>query len=303
MTFTQKIKNEILKAKGDKKCCRRSMLYGMLLFSSRFEDGKIQFTSENAETTDRVNKLISEFYPDCHYELYTTTTGERNEFRVRISGSENTDTVFNDLKCNDGTTYKLLLENLQCDACKAAFLKGAFLSCASAISPESGYHLEFVVSRFNLSRELLRLLKICGYNAKYTKRNSYYVIYFKDSEAIVDLIAFIGAVSCSFEMTNLIIEKEIRNNCNRVVNCEAANIKRTVSTAQKHIQAIKGLEEAGKLSFLSEELRETASLRIENDDISLGELALLHNPAVTKSCVNHRLKKICDIWEEVKESK
>lgn len=300
MTFTKKIKSEILRSKGDKKCCRKSMLYGMLLFSSWFENGKIQFTSENSETTDKVNKLINEFYPGCKTEMFTTSSGERNEFRIRISDTESTECIFKDLNLNDGTTYKILYENFMCDACRAAFLKGAFLSCASAISPESGYHLEFVVSRFNLSRELLRLLKICGYEAKYTKRNSHYVLYFKDREIIVDIIAFAGAVNCSFEMTNLMIEKDIRNNCNRVVNCEAANIKRTVSTARKHIDAVNGLIECGKFSSLSDELKETAKLRIKNEDLSLGELALLHEPPVTKSCVNHRLTKLCEIWENEK---
>lgn len=301
MTFTQKIKSEILKSKGEKKCCRKCMLYGLLLFSAWFEDEKIQFTSENADTTDRVYKLLKEFYPECAAEVYTISTGERNEFRIRISGEKNTKRIFDDLKYSDGMTYRILFENFKCDCCKASFLKGAFLSCASAVSPESGYHLEFVVSRFNLSRELLRLLKICGYNAKYTKRNSHYVLYFKDSETIVDILAFTGAVSCSFEMTNLLIKKSIRNNCNRVVNCEAANIKRTVSSAQKQLDAINWLISNGMFDSLTSELRETASLRLDNPDISLGELAMIHNPVVTKSCVNHRLKKIIDIWEENKD--
>ncbi len=300
MTFTRKIKSEILKAKGEKRCCRKSMLYGMLLFSSWFEKGKIQFTSENSETTEKVSKLISEFYPDCKTEVFTTRTGERNEFRIKISDEKSTNLLFKDLSYTDGTTYSILYENFMCDSCRASFLKGVFLSCASAISPVSGYHLEFVVSRFNLSRELLRFLRICGYYAKYTKRSSHYVLYFKDSGAIVDIIAFVGAVNCSFEMTNLMIEKDIRNNCNRVVNCEAANIQRTVSSARKHLDAIDGLKNCGKFNFLTPELRETADIRLQNEDLSLGELAALHNPPVTKSCVNHRLKKICDIWEDEK---
>ncbi len=298
MTFTRRIKREILKAKGEKRCCRKAMLYGMLLFSSWFENGKIQFTSENAETTEKVGKLLSEFYPECKAEFFTTSNGEKNEFRIRISDEESTGLLFRDLNYPDGATYRILFENLMCDSCKAAFLKGAFLSCASAISPERGYHLEFVVSRFNLSRELLRFLKICGYEGKYTKRNSHYIVYFKDSGVIVDIIAFVGAVNCSFEMTNLMIEKDIRNNCNRVVNCEAANIQRTVSSARKHIDAINGLKNCGMFNSLSEELRMTAEIRLQNADLSLGELADIHSPPVTKSCVNHRLKKICDIWEE-----
>jgi len=301
MTFTQKIKNELLKSKGDKKCCRKSMLYGMLLFSSRFEDGKIQFSSENSDSAEKVCILLDEFYPGISVKTDFTSSGERNEYRVRITDTFSTSLIFNDLGYSDSSTYKILMENFRCDSCKAAFLRGAFLSCASTISPESGYHLEFVVSRFNLSRELLRILKICGCNAKYTKRNSHYIIYFKDSAIIVDLLALIGAVGCSFEMTNLMIEKDIRNNCNRVVNCESANLKRTISSAQTHIEAINGLISKGKLGLLTDELRVTAELRLENEDVSLGELALLHCPAVTKSCVNHRLKKICEIWESEKD--
>ena len=299
MTFTQVIKSEVLKLKGDKKCCRKSMLYGMLLFSSWFEEGKIQFLSESAEAADKLQKLIREFFPECKTESYTTSTGERTEYRIKITDTESTELIFNSFSYADNTTYKILLENFICDSCRAAFLRGAFLSCGNAIPPESGYHLEFVVSRFNLSRELVRLLKICGYNAKYTKRNSHYVIYFKDSEAIVDLIALMGAVNCSFELTNFIIEREIRNNCNRVVNCEAANIKRTISSAQKHIEAIKGLMAEDKFSLLNPDLQETAKLRLENDDVSLGELSTLHSHTVTKSCVNHRLKKIIEIAKDL----
>lgn len=306
MTFTQTIKSEILKIKNDKKCCRRSMLYGMLLFSSWFEVGKIGFSSENKELCEKAKKLLEEFTSPENVQFSTSSNPEHTEYRVNIFSEDcSADVAYlRSLGYTGGsTTYKILLENFECDLCKAAFLRGAFLACASAASPESAYHMEFVVSRFNLSRELLRLLKICGFTGKYTKRNSHYVVYFKDSEAIVDLIALIGAVNCSFDMTNSIIEKNIRNNCNRVANCEAANIKRTVSTAQKHIDAIRSLMDSGHFALLSDELRETALLRLENDDVSLAELSLLHTPAVTKSCVNHRLTKICDIWESEKNKK
>lgn len=303
MTFTQMIKSEILKLKNDKKCCRRAMLYGLLLFSPWFEEGKISFTSENREIAEKVFSLLEDTLPGGNVEFHTTNTSERTEYRVCIRDVDVSNELLSSYGYAGGTTYRILFENFYCDACRSAFLRGAFLSCASAVTPESGYHMEFVVSRFNLSRELLRFLKVCGYDAKYTKRNSHYVVYFKDSDTIVDIIAFIGAVNCSFDMTNLIIEKNIRNNCNRVANCETANIKRTISTAQKQIDAINGLMDSGKFSLLSDELKQTAQIRLENDDVSLGELALLHNPQVTKSCVNHRLTKICDIWESEKNYK
>ncbi len=302
MTFTQKIKTEILKIKNDKKCCRKAMLYGMLLFSPWFEQGKVRFVSENRDTTEKAYKLIEEILGKGSSELFSTSTGEKTEYRVRIKDDEKCNELLESFGYTEGTTYRIISDNFKCDGCRAAFLRGAFLSCASAVSPESSYHLEFVVSRFNLSRELLLLLKKIGYEGKYTKRNSHYIIYFKESEAIVDIIALIGAVTCSFDMTNLIIEKNIRNNCNRVANCEAANIQRTVATANRHREAIRGIYEHGLTGLLSTELRETASLRIDNPDLSLIELAEIHCPPVSKSCVNHRLKKICEIWDNEKNN-
>lgn len=299
MTFTQNIKNEVLKIKNEKKCCRDSMLYGMLLFSARFENENLLFTTENQETAKKFSKLLLENIDGNKCEISDANDNGIREYKISCKEAEEISKLTNTFGYADGgSTYKILLENFRCESCRAAFLRGVFLACASVISPDSGYHLEFVVSRFNLSRDLLRLLKICSYNAKYTKRNSHYIIYFKESEAIVDFLAQIGATKCSFEMTNLIIEKDIRNNCNRIANCEAANIKRTVSTAQKQIDAINGLIACGKFSNLTQELQETAKIRLENVDMSLLELSQLHSPQVTKSCVNHRLSKICEIWEE-----
>lgn len=298
MTFTQKIKAEILHLKSDKKCCRKSMLYGMLLFSPWFEKGKIRFSSENKETAEKVCKLLTEVLGKGSVELFSTSTGEKTEYKFKFKNEDHSEKLLELFGYDDGTTYRIISDNFKCDLCRAAFLRGAFLSCASAVSPESGYHLEFVVSRFNLSRELLSLLKKCGFDGKYTKRNSHYIIYFKDSEAIVDIIALIGAVKCSFDMTNLIIEKEIRNNCNRVANCETANLQRTILSANRHCEAIQWLFDNGKIGVLTEELRETAELRIENPELSLIELSEIHSPPVSKSCVNHRLKKIYEIYEK-----
>ena len=298
MTFTQRIKSEILRIKGESKCCRKAMLYGMLLFSPWFEQGKIRFSSENKEVAERLSKLIEEFFGKASVELFSTSSGEKTEYRVRIKDNEKCSELLRSFGYEEGTTYRIITDNLKCDGCRAAFIRGVFLSCASAVSPESGYHLEFVISRFNLSRELFNFMKKSGIEGKYTKRNSHYIVYYKDSEKIVDLIALIGAVNCSFDMTNNMIEKNIRNNCNRVANCEAANIKKTVSTSKKQCEAIEGLLASTHKSELNEELVETAKLRIANPDMSLIELSQIHIPPVSKSCVNHRLKKLCEIWEK-----
>ena len=309
MTFTQEIKREALRLKTENSCCRKAMLYGMLLCSAWFEEGRVCLSSENREICERavrcleelIGKNSTEFASNVPEDTDGEPTGEGKgrfrEYRVRVTDKALIRKLLDCFGCEAGSSYRILYENFRCDACRAAFLRGAFLVCGNCLAPSKGYHLEFVVPRFGLSRELLRLLKLCGFEAKYTKRNSHYVLYFKDSEAIVDLIALVGAVNCSFRMTNSIIEKDIRNNCNRVANCETANIRRVITTASRQIDAIEGLQKAGRFSLLPTELRTTALLRQENPDLPLAELAVLHTPPVTKSCVDHRLTKLLRLWE------
>ncbi len=294
MTFTQSIKSEVLKIKGAKKCCSRAQLYGMMLFSPHFEEGRIGFSSGSIEVCEKAKQLFSSAFPKLRSEC--RSSGD-TEYHFEVAG-EDTGKVFESFGYPDSSTYRLLLENMHCEECRPAFLRGVFLLCGSAVSPENSYHLEMVVSRYTLSLELQRYLKICGFSAKLTERNSHYVVYFKDSNEIIDFIAYIGAHQSSFDMTDRMIEKNIRNNCNRVSNCETANIKRVVSASHRQKEAINGLTKLGILSSLPEEYAETARLRLENDDASLSELAAMHEPPVTKSCLNRRLAKICELWEE-----
>lgn len=140
--------------------------------------------------------------------------------------------------------------------------------------------------------------KRSAFSPKYTKRGAYYVVYFKDSDTIVDLLALFGALKCSFDYTDAKIERDIRNNVNRVQNCDLANMTRTANTANRQVEMLERIIADGKLEYLKPELRETANIRINNPEASLLELGELHEPHVTKSCVNHRLKKIEEFYEE-----
>ena len=124
-------------------------------------------------------------------------------------------------------------------------------------------------------------------------------VYFKSNTVISDILSYAGAMKASFEVTNTFIERDIRNNENRATNFVAKNISKSVTATQKQISAINKLIEKGKLDGLSTELIQTALLRLENDDISLAELALMHEPPISKSGLNHRLEKICAAADDI----
>ena len=183
----------------------------------------------------------------------------------------------------------------KCAECRNAFLRGVFIRCASVNAPDKSNHLEFKLPNEPDADELVVLLKECGFEAKVSKRRNTYIVYFKDGETIFQLLSVLGAQKYAFDFLNTIIEKQIRNDVNRVQNCELANMQKTASASRHVMDAIKMLEKDGELENLQEKLLYTALLRRDNPDLSLTQLAQIHEPAITKSCVNHRLEKIVKI--------
>lgn len=183
--------------------------------------------------------------------------------------------------------------------CRGAFLRGCFFAGGSAIDPLKRYHLELTTSHLQASRELEVLLRECGYPPKNIARNSSFVTYFKQSDQIEDFLTFIGAPVASMQVMSAKMEKDLRNSVNRRLNCDTANLDKAVEAAQKQAETIRKLQTAGKLDQLPDKLRQTAELRLENPELPLSELALILNPPVTKSCLNHRLRKLMELAEEL----
>lgn len=184
-----------------------------------------------------------------------------------------------------------------------AFVAGAFLSCGSVAEPIKEYHLEFVVPYFDLMNDLLNVLTSLGFNAKSTERKGTYVIYFKGSEDIEDLITFMGATMSSIDLMNVKIYKDVRNKANRIANCDAANIERTLKASEKQIEDIEYIMNTEGLESLTPELRNMAELRLENPDVSLKELGEMLDKPVGRSGANHRLKKLMEIAERIREER
>ena len=173
-----------------------------------------------------------------------------------------------------------------------AYLRGAFLGGGSINDPEKNYHMEFVSNSEDYAFELSDMINSMGFSSKIVTRKNYYVVYLKESEQISDLLTFIGAHKAMLSLQNIKIMKEMRNNVNRIVNCETANLSKTVDAAVKQVENILIIQKTIGIKKLPDNLQEIALLRLENEDISLKELGEMLNPPLGKSGVNHRFKKI-----------
>ncbi len=183
------------------------------------------------------------------------------------------------------------------------FLRGAFLACGVVTDPNKSYHLEFSVGDRERSREISKIITESGMNIKSGCRKNKYILYSKDSESIADILTYIGAMISSMEVMNAKIYKDVRNNVNRAVNCETANIDKTIEAGRKQAAAIKIIECERGLGFLTEDLRSIAEIRRDNIDLSLSDIGKILNPPISRSGVYHRIKKIMEIAEELKKSK
>ena len=196
------------------------------------------------------------------------------------------------------TTIERLLISKNC--CKQAFIRGAFIAGGSVTNPEKSYHFEIVCDTEDMAKLLIDIIKDFDIEAKLIERKKSYVVYIKDGSMIVDLLNVMGAHMSLMDMENVRILKDVRNRVNRKVNCETANLNKTVNAAVKQIEDIRFIEETKGLKYLPEGLRAVARLRMEEPELSLFDLGQMLSPPLGKSGVNHRLRKISEIAGELR---
>lgn len=192
---------------------------------------------------------------------------------------------------------------VQNTCCKRAYLRGSFLVAGSITNPEKAYHMEIAVLSLRYARQLQELFSCFDMDAKIVERKKYQVLYIKEGSQIVDFLNVVEAHVALMELENVRILKEVRNSVNRQVNCETANISKTVTAAAKQIEDIKYLQCNMGFSQLADGLREVAELRLDYPDSSLQELGKMLNNPISKSGVNHRLRRISKIAEQLREKK
>ncbi|MBR1866539.1 MAG: DNA-binding protein WhiA [Lachnospiraceae bacterium] len=190
---------------------------------------------------------------------------------------------------------------VQKECCKKAFIRGFFLAAGSVNDPQKAYHFEIVVQSRELAEVIRSIIRSFSLDAKMVKRKKYYVVYLKEGSMIVDILNVMEAYVGLMDMENIRILKDMRNDINRRVNCETANIRKTVDAARRQIEDIEYIEQTRGLGYLNDSLRELAQMRLEEPDANLSELGKMLNPPVSKSGVNHRLRKISNIAKALRE--
>jgi len=296
MSFSTDVKEELSKINNyTKKDCLRFELVGFLLAANTSVNGqKVKFSTESQYTINRFAKLLSNSgITDYSIDLQGKT------FYISFAKTSLIEEVFvkeNMILINEKIFNEVFEKNIE--QYGKDFLKGAFLGGGSINNPEKKYHLEIKLSSEENKKQVLKKVEHFDLNLKELKTNP--VIYLKDGEEISNFLAFIGANSGVLRFEEIRVMRDVRNNVNRLVNCETANLNKTVNSAVKQIEDIKYIKQKRKFNELSEPLQEIAELRLQNPDMTLIELGKLLKEPIGKSGVNHRLKAISEFAEELR---
>lgn len=275
---------------------------GMLTFCNVLSDREIVFLTEHSEAA-------SFFEHNC-----SRVCGSKNAVTVSCTDKKDGSRLYS-LEIKNADDRMALLSYFRMDSSRRLtpddlpradlypqLIAGIFLSCGSVNDPEKKYHLEFVMPNIQLCNDF-GLLLLENYNilAKQTERKRSQIVYLKESENIIDLLTIMGATNSSLELMNVKIMKDMRNKINRAVNCDNANIEKTLKAAEKQLEDIEYIDATVGLDSLPETLQEIARLRYENPDVSLKDLGAMLKPAISRSGVNHRLVRLCETAEKIRK--
>lgn len=303
MSFSGKVKEELVNVYSSSRHCQLAEIAALMEFCGRIveEEGRlrIKIQTENKAVAKKYFTLIKKafnIYSDVLVRL-NGRQGKNSVYVLEVAGQKEAGDILKSIKYQDEKASPLLLKN---SCCKRAFLRGAYLAAGSMSAPEKGYHLEYVCTKETQAEQLVAILKDFSLDGKIVLRKKYFVVYLKEGEGIVDLLNIMEAHKALMDLENLRILKEVRNSVNRRVNCEAANITKTVNAASRQVEDIIFIKECYGLKKLPENLQEIAQLRLENPDAALKELGELLVPPVGKSGVNHRLRKLAEIAKRLK---
>lgn len=293
MSFSSTVKQELCRQGISRRCCAQAEAYGILLFCNTFHARQVRIVTESPWLKERLPVLFRKAF---HLTFDREPEPGEGKGTFLIEDPEKLKTVFETfgLEASTLVSVQVNFAHLEEEHCRTAFLRGAFLAGGSVTDPLKSYHLELTTSHLYVGRQAPALMMDMGFQPRTTQRKGNYVTYFKQSEHIEDFLTTIGAPISAMEMMTAKLERDLRGSVNRRVNCDAANLDKLVAAAQHQIEAIRSLEERGLLSGLPAKLQEAARLRLENPELTLNQLAALCDPPVTKSALNHRLRKLVE---------
>ena len=294
MSFSDDVRNELARVIPRASCCRIAELnafYDLEGFLLGDKNQVLDFNNSSPLVARKILLLLKGLYPELPTQVLVSKSRSRRTqiCTVRVLGSEAAGQVYQDFK-DQSVMGELKIPRKKC--CRRAYLRGAFLSNGSITNPERAYHLEISTVQTKSADKILEIMASLGLDAGIIERKGSLVAYLKDGGQIVNMLNLIGAHNALLHFENVRILKDMRNQVNRLVNCETANVEKTVKAAMDQIRDIQIIDKAIGLDELPPKLREVARVRLENPYASLQEIGALMVPKMSKSGVNYRLRQI-----------
>lgn len=299
MSFSSDVKQELCGIEPEESCCKKAELAGIFAFCGMMRGEEFILRTENRLVAQRAKNQLMELFGVAAEEEAVQRGAKGCLYTLRLSEPTSQKTVLSALGLCQNEMIKFVIDPFltQQPCCARSYLRGAFLGGGSVNAPQRSYHFEIETHYFGLSRDLSALLGDLDFEAKTVMRKGSYVTYIKDSEKIGDILAVMGATGSMMELYNAKIEKEVNNSVNRRVNCDTANLTKTVNAAVQQANSIRRLVAQKGAESIPEHLRELADLRLSYPEASLAELGEMLTPPISKSGVNHRLKKLMQLAE------
>lgn len=310
MSFSAEVKNELARITGDQECCHVAELASLMRMGGTMLIGGnrsvgVSFTTENAAVARKVLTLIKKGF---HLPTEVVVSRGRrlkktNSYTVKVAPSQTVAHLLKRLGIMQGDTLNISQDFsvLKKVCCRRSYLRGAFLGGGSVNKPEGDYHMELVTGNSDFAKTLVRLMKALRLPGRITERKNDYIIYLKEGDAIIRFLSIIGAHQALMDFENVRVIKEMRNQVNRLVNCETANLQKTVNAALRQVEMIQRIAETVGLDRLPVGLREAAEARLAFPEATLNELVEVLDGCISKSGLNHRLRKLEQVAEELQK--
>ena len=293
MSFSFEAKNELCHVPLNRTCCARAEAYGVLLYCHTFGRREIRIITANDAFAQRLPKLFRRAF-SLSFD-HVPPEGAAGKRTFLITAPEKILSILEVFGQESAVSHHINYGMLETDCCRQSFFRGAFLAGGSVTDPDKRYHLELATPHLQAGREVEALLRDMGYEPKNVQRQGNGVTYFKQSDHIEELLTRIGAPAAAMEVMAAKVEKEMRNTVNRRVNCDAANVDKAVAASREQVGALTRLTDAGIVATLPVKLQEVAVARLLQPELSLSELAETFDPPLTKSCLNHRMRKLMEL--------
>lgn len=309
MSFSLSVKNELARVFDKNTCCKTAELSAVIKSRANIQITgghlKLVFTTSNAAIARKVVKLLKMLFQIQTKVMYYKRGCFRknNLYVLKISKHLNTLRLISELGIWDKKSNMPVLDVkkvLKNGCCLKAYLRGVFLGGGSINNPKSNYHLEISIDDVEYTKKILSLMKKIDIHAKVCMRKTQNIIYLKDGDKIIKFLGFIGAHSALLDFENTRVYKSVRGQVNRLINCETANLNKTVNAAVRQTENIRYIDRTIGLNKLTPALKEAAELRLHYPDVGLKELGKLIDPPISKSGINHRMRKLEEIANNLK---